>query len=212
MLFGGKKEREAEELMRRHVEVVGRVITDLQLAIKEYCTDCVEFDDRAIQVQKGESEADDIRRDLEQRLCDGAFMPVLRGDYSHAIESIDKIANQCEAVAQYMLLTRPQLDEKAQEGLVQIMDTTVLCFRPLMEMFEQFGKGQEVIKLAHKVEEGESDVDDLFAGIVSRLFKSDLDLAVKLHVKMLLDRAAAISNRIEDASDWLLIMATKRPG
>lgn len=138
-------------------------------------------------------------------------MPALRGDYSRTIEAIDKIANTCEAVAQFLLLTRPQLDKKVQEGLLQIMDTTVLCFKPLMEMFKLLGKGAEVVKMAHLVEEGEQDVDDLYAGIVSRLFKSDHDLAYKLHVKMVLDRAAAISNRIEDASDCLLVMATKRP-
>lgn len=212
MLFGGKKEREAEKLMRKHMEVVGRVITDLQLAIKDYCTDCAEFDDRAIQVQKGEHEADDIRREIEQRLCDGAFMPAIRGDYSQTLEAIDKIANQCEAVAQFLQQTRPNLEPAVQEGLVQMVDTTVLCFKPLKDMFGQLGKGGEVLNLAHRVEEGEQDVDDLFAGMVSRLFKSDLDLAAKLHVKMLLDRTAAISNRIEDASDCLLIMATKRPG
>jgi len=211
MLFGGKKEREAEDLMRRHIEMVGRVIIDIRKAVKDYCTDCAEFDERAVQVQKGEHDADELRRKVERRLCDGAFLPVLRGDYSRTVEAIDKIANQCEAVAEFLLLTRPQLDSDVQEGLVKIVDSTTQCFKPLREMFDLVEQGKAVIKMAHKVEEGEQDVDDLFAGIVSRLFKSDLDLARKLHIKMLLDRTAAISNRIEDASDCLLVMATKRP-
>jgi len=127
------------------------------------------------------------------------------------VEAVDKVANQCESVAQFLLLTRPELDADTQEGLVQIMEETVRGYVHISEMCEKFDEGKRVVQLAHLVEDSEKAVDRLFATIVRKLFQSDADLAQKLHVKMLLDRAAAISNRIEDASDCFLILVSKRP-
>jgi predicted phosphate transport protein (TIGR00153 family) len=211
MLFGGKKERLTEDLIKRHIEAVGDVIQSLHQAIKDYCTDCSEFETRAREVEKFESAADDLRREIEHQLYDGAFMPVQRGDYSRMVEAVDKIANQSEAVSQFLLLTRPELDEATIEGLGEIMDATTLCYKSIPQMFEQFDRGEVVNRLAHEIEDGESKVDELFARIVRDLFASDLDLARKLHIKLLLDRAAAVSNRIEDASDCFQILVSKRP-
>jgi predicted phosphate transport protein (TIGR00153 family) len=211
MLFGGKKERQVEELIHHHIERVGQVLNSMHRATGDYCAECMEFDGLAAQVMTGETEADEIRRDIERRLYDGAFMPIERGDYSRMVEAVDKVANQCEAVAQFLLLTRPELSDETKEGLIQIMDATLRCYQHIEGMFQKFEEGKTVMELAHKVEEEERNVDSLFAKIVSNLFESDLELARKIHVKMLLDRAAAISNRIEDASDCFLIIVSKRP-
>jgi uncharacterized protein len=211
MLFGGKKEREIEELFKRHIDKVGEVITSMHKAAQDYCTDCAEFDQRAKEVMQGESHADDMRREIEQRLYEGAFMPIQRGDYAAMVEKVDKIANQCEAVAEFLLLTRPQLSAPDKDGLIQIVEATVTCYQCIKEMFDQFGEGQAIIDLGHKVEEQEQNVDNLYAEVVSKLFKTDIDLARKLHIKMLYDRAAAISNRIEDASDSFSLIVSKRP-
>lgn len=212
MLFGGKKERETEALVKRHVGTVQKVLSSLRDAAADYCSTCAEFDVLAQGVLKGESEADEIRRQIEHRLYDGAFMPIDRGDYARLVESVDKVANQCEAVAEFLLLTRPVLDDDTKQGLGSIMETTLSCYECITEMIERVGEGKRVLELAHRVEEGEQEVDEIYARTVSGLFTSDIDLARKLHVKMLLDRAAAVSNRIEDASDMFCVLVSKRPG
>ena len=211
MLFGGKKERQTEKLIKRHIEVVGSVVSDVNKTILDYCDDADLFDKRAQQVVEGESEADKIRREIERNLYDGAFMPIQRGDYSWMIDRVDKIANQCEAVAQFLLLTRPQLPDDTKKGLRQIAAATVRCYSFIPQMFEQFDNGKTVLEMADHVAEEEKNVDNMFDGLVRRLFELDIDLALKIHVKMLLDRTAAISNRIEDASDRFCVMVSIRP-
>ena len=210
-MFFGKKERQTEELIQRHFEVVGRVVILLRGAVDGYCKTCDEFDDLAKRVLAGESEADSVRRGIEGILYDGAFMPVQRGDYARMVEDVDKVANQCESVAQFLMMTRPEMDPDTKEGLCEIMDATVRCYSHIPEMFVRFDEGRKVIELSHKIEEEEQNVDDIFARVVTELFESDMDLAQKLHLKMLLDRAASISNRIEDASDRFCIIITSSP-
>ncbi|MBW1871968.1 MAG: DUF47 family protein, partial [Deltaproteobacteria bacterium] len=122
MLFGGKKERQIEELFKHHIDKVGEVVDSMYKAAQDYCTDCAEFKQRASEVLHGESEADDMRREIEQRLYEGAFMPIQRGDYAAMVEKVDKIANQCEAVAEFLLLTRPGLSAADKDGLIRIME------------------------------------------------------------------------------------------
>ncbi len=211
MLFGRKKEQETEKTIKRHSEQVGAVVHALHKAVKDYCADCADFDTLAEKVVSGESEADEIRRKVEVLLYDGAFMPSMRGDYANLVESVDKVANQCEAVAQFLLNTRPELDKESRAGLVDIMKATVRCYDHITEMYDKFEDGMAVIDLAHKVEKKERKVDTLFAKIISRLFQAEGDLAKKILAKMLFDRAAAISNRIEDASDKFCVVVSKRP-
>lgn len=208
--FGGKKERQTEELIKQHIVLVGKAVTALHHTAMDYCADCKEYEEHGNEVSQAESDADEARRQAEQMIYDGAFMPVQRGDYAVLMDCIDKIANQCEAVAQFMMLTCPDLTPEIKDGLVEIMEATVRCYSHIPKMFDGFENGQAVMTAAHRVEEEEQNVDKLFARIVSHLFKSDLDLAHKIHIKMLLDRSAAVSNRIEDASDRFSIMVSKR--
>jgi len=210
MLFG-KKERHAEDLIKRHIVLVGEAVEALQKAIDGYCIGCVEFDQLVDVVHDREHEADQVRREVEMTLYDGAFMPMERGDYVALVERIDKIANGSEAAAEFMLLTHPELDEQTKTHLQAIVEATVRSYRHILEMHDGFEDGRVVLELAHKVEEEEQAVDRLFATAVRQLFDSELDLARKIHLKMLLDRIAAISNRVEDASDRFSVMVSKRP-
>ena len=209
-MFFGKKERKTEKLILEHIESVGVVVSTLEQTIIDYCRD-KKFKKKALEVEQGESAADSIRREIELSLYDGAFLPVQRGDYARLIEAVDKVANQCESVSKFLRLTRPELDPDSMEGAQQIMEATVRCFAHLPEMFTNFDNGREVMELAHWVEEEEQAVDQLYEKTVRRLFKSDLDLAQKLHIKLLLDRTAAITNRIEDASDRFQVIVATRP-
>lgn len=209
-MFFGKKERQTEKLILDHIESVGRVVTMLEQTIQDYCED-KKFKKMAIEVEAGESVADSIRREIEMSLYDGAFMPAQRGDYTRLVESVDKVANQCEAVSKFLRLTRPELDPGSIEGVQQIMEATVRCFAHLPTMIAKFDHGREVMELAHWVEEEEQAVDEIYEKTVRKLFKSDLELAQKLHIKLFLDRVAAITNRIEDSSDRFQVIVATRP-
>ena len=210
-MFFGKKERQTEQLILDHIEAVGRVVTVLGQTIQDYCDEKKRFKKQAMEVESGESAADGIRRNIEMSLYDGAFMPAQRGDYSRLVESVDKVANQCEEVSQFLRLTRPELDPDSINGLKQIAEATVRCFAHLPTMFAKFDTGRKVMELAHQVEKEEQAVDEIFAKTVRQLFKSEMDLAHKLHIKLLLDRVAAVTNRIEDASDRFQIIVATRP-
>jgi len=210
MLFG-KKERHAESLMKRHIELVGEVISILNDTVRDYCADSEDFKEKAALVRIREHDADEVRREIEMTLYEGAFMPIERGDYVALVEQTDKIANQCESVADYLSLTRPELCGDTAKGLTDIVEATMRAYTQMPAMFDGFEDGRAVLAMAHEVEEEERAVDQIYARVVSDLFEADCPLSRKLHVKMLLDRAASISNRIEDASDRFCVIVAKRP-
>jgi predicted phosphate transport protein (TIGR00153 family) len=157
-----------------------------------------------------EHEADEVRRDIECKLYEGAFLPIYREDYIMLVEQLDQVANQAEAVSQFIMLTRPSVPEMIQEDLRQIARISVEAFRGIVDCVVAVRKdAAQAFAVSKEVQKRESEVDEIVWQMTKKLFKSDLPKAEKIHVKMLIDRIAAVSNRIEDTSDRLAIMAVK---
>jgi len=57
----------------------------------------------------------------------------------------------------------------------------------------------------------ETEADRIEWETIKKLFKSDLDLCRKLHVRELVEDIAIISDLAEDAAERVGVMAVKRP-
>jgi uncharacterized protein len=211
MVFFGKKEKEVEELIVRHIQLVKQTLTEFSALVGDYLNRDKQFKEDAYRIHTLEHEADSTRRQVSRKLCQGAFLPIFREDYVVLLELIDKIANKAEATSDLIVLTRPRIPDFLIEGLRELTEATVRCFDPIENLYDLFQKKlSEVLATAAKVEEGEQAVDMLQWNLIKAVFKSDLSLAEKLLLKELIDDIATISDRIEDVSDRFEIMVVKR--
>ena len=169
------------------------------------------FKEECSEVDRLEHQADEVRREIECKLYEGAFLPIYREDYIHLIEQVDQIANQAEAVSQFITLTRPEIPEMVREDLRRIAQVSAESFDVILSSMEAIQKDmKKTFAVSEQVQKKEKEVDDIVWQMVKKIFKSDMDKGEKIHVKMLIDRIAAISNRIEDTADRLVLMAVKR--
>jgi len=210
MIFD-KKEVEADRLLGEHFEIVGKVLDDFKVMFQYYVDQDKRFKDEAYRIHKMEHDADMIRRDIQLKLHQGAYLPIYREDYVQLAEKIDTIANGAEAVGDYIVLTRPRIPEFAEVDFMLMVDKTHDTYEPLRRALNALRKDMDsIIEIRATVGEFEQDIDRMLWDMTKRLFKSELDLAWKLHVKMLYDKVANISNRIEDLADHFEIMVIKR--
>lgn len=210
MIFD-RKEAEADQLLIRHSGIVGKVLKEFKLMFMYYMRDEKAFKEQAYKIHTLEHEADIVRREIELKLNEGAFLPVYREDYVALAECVDKIANGAESVGDYVVLTRPPVPDFISEDFQRMVDLTVDTYAPLEQGLEALRTDMDkVMDIGDKVGQGERAVDVVLWDITKRLFKSDLDLALKLHVKGLIDKVGNVSNRIEDVADQLEIMVIKR--
>jgi len=206
-----KKEAAANKLLMQHFEIIGKVLEEFEKMIKYYMKNEKLFKEQAYRIHTQEHEADLLRRDIRVKLTEGAFLPVYREDYLRLADHVDKIANRAEDVGDYLVLTRPRIPDFLREDLARMVERTRQAYEPLINAMTTLDDDLDRIgRIREEVAEGEQSVDRMLWDMTKHLFKSDLDLAQKLHVKGLLDRVAELSNRIEDVADHFEIMLIKR--
>ncbi|MDP8215524.1 MAG: DUF47 family protein [Candidatus Euphemobacter frigidus] len=211
MLFD-RKEKEVGRLFLDHFDKVAEALEHLRELITAYLHQDREFKDSSLLVHRSEQEADRVKQAIEAQLYAGAFLPINRGDYIMLAEFIDRIANQAETTANLIVLTRPEIPGFLNDNITLLLDKAIASFIAFKAALEKMHQDSEVVKEAiGLVVNFEKAADKIEWETIKKLFKSDLDLARKLHIRELVQDIASISDLAEDAGERLGIMVIKRP-
>jgi len=211
MIFS-KKEKEVEKLFMEHYARVNEALLNLKELIITYLQDDRKFKEASLLVHQSEQAADAIKQEIEAKLYAGAFLPINRGDYIMLAEFIDRIANQAETTANLIVLTRPEIPDFLDNDLTLLLDKAIFSFDGFKGALENMNKDIDAVKESiARVVTFETEADRLEWETIKKLFKSNLDLARKLHLRELVEDIAYISDLAEDAAERLGVMIVKRP-
>ncbi len=133
-----------------------------------------------------ENEADDLKRDIRQRLPASLFLPVPRTDLLDLLRMQDKIANRAKDIAGLMLGRQMQVPQPIQEELLDLLRTTllaieqaVLALNELDELLAAGFRGHEVDiveRLITELDELEHKADQHERKLRSSLFAVEREL------------------------------------
>jgi hypothetical protein len=211
MFFSHSREQEVETLIQEHFVTVQETLQEFHKMFDDYLEHNKLFKEEAYRIHELEHNADVIRHTIEAKLYEGAFLPIYREDYVELVEEVDKVANQAESSSDFIVLTRPQIPDFMIPGLLEIVDATCEMYTPFLNVLTTFNTDMSKVYAATTmVKDLEQQVDKMEWDLIKSVFKSDLDLARKLHLKQLVETISQISNIIEDAADRFEIMVLKR--
>jgi len=138
-------------------------------------------------------------------------LPNFRGDLLGIIESLDKIANKAEAVADEIELQNLRIPAELFENFESLAKKSLETFQALKdaakEMFEDFESASQKITDTEKFEH---EADEIERETIRKIFSLDISLAEKIQLKKLVHRIADISDTSEDVSDRIQIILYKR--
>ncbi|MCK4706700.1 MAG: TIGR00153 family protein [Gammaproteobacteria bacterium] len=133
-----------------------------------------------------EQEADVLKKALRMNLPKGLFMPMSRQDLLEVLLTQDKIANKSKDIAGIILGRRMTLPSVVHEDYIRFVQRCVdackqakKAINELDELVETGFSGQEikiVTDMLTKLDEIESDTDNLQSGIRRQLFAIEKDL------------------------------------
>jgi len=212
-LFFGKKEEKVIKLFSKHLEKVEDGVNLLTELLELYVNNDMEKSfELSKKISDIESEADTLRRKTESEMYGGAFLPNFRGELLELIETVDKVMNKTQTVAEILVFQKPKIPESFREGFLeqsQLVKKTYKSLKKSIEnVFENIEKSGEYIQ---KVESHEHEEDILEKDLLRKLFEIDsIELAEKLQLKDLFLQIGDIADRAEDASDKLEIIILKR--
>lgn len=163
------------------------------------------------QIKQLEHDADNLRRDIEAKLYTQNLIPDLRADVLNLVENLDKVINKFDEVVYEFYIEQPDIPEEYHMRFTEICDLSADCAENLSiasrAFFRDFSSVRDFSQKVYFIEH-ESDVSS--GHLKQAVFDSELPLANKLQLNILISEIAEIADIAEDCVDELLIFTIKR--
>ncbi|MFW5980629.1 MAG: DUF47 domain-containing protein [Halanaerobiaceae bacterium] len=213
-VFWGRFE-EIEKLFANFNECVQECLFCSLEAILEYINN---YENEEVErltriVHRAESEADEYRREIINKLLQGTLMPNTRGDLMNLIEDIDDIADNAEDVLDSTLFIALDLSELNQQQIEDMVEQIKKQYQKLARAVSNiFTDMSQAMTDAGQLENIESSIDDIEENIIRKISKrDDLELAQKLAYRDTISEISDLADTIENAGDIIeIIVATRR--
>ncbi len=180
--------------------------------VSDYLKDELDqFEDRLKQIDSFESKADSLRREIENYLYSRSLIPEMRGDVLGLLEHLDNIIDAGKESLMQFSVEAPDIPTELTEEHLSLVamsnraaDAVVAASRAF---FVELSRVQDSI---HKVYFFEKESDRISDRLKRRIFRMDMDLSRKTHLRDIVDNIDRISDCAEDVADRLSIYAIKR--
>lgn len=177
--------------------------------LKEGCS--TEFNDKHLHVDKLESQADELRRNIEIQLYAQTLIPESRGDVLGLMENLDKIINLIEGVLWAFSIEKPEIPDYCHEGYRSLADMSCEAVEALVLASRAFFRNIEAVgDHNHKVMHFETEADKASTRLKRAIFDSDIKLGHKMHLRGFVENIDDIADWSEDVADRLAIYVIKR--
>jgi predicted phosphate transport protein (TIGR00153 family) len=95
-----KKQEKVEQMLERYFDRCDACYEQLEVAFQSFFENGTgaDFDEKVNGIHERESQADDLRRDIELTLYGKALLPESRGDLLGLLESFDGLPNIAETI------------------------------------------------------------------------------------------------------------------
>jgi hypothetical protein len=171
------------------------------------------FNDNIITLSKLESDADQIRREIENRLYTHSLMPQLRGDILRLLEEMDDIIDIMKTNLYQFDVEIPNIPTELNQDLLKLTELTVSSVDALLPAVRSYFRTPDNVKdQLHRVYFYEKETDKLAASIKRKVFRDmpNLKLSEKFHLRYFTFHIEQVSDASEKVADLLAVMAIKR--
>ena len=212
MTFLFKKTKELEKKIDDYLDLLIKGASLFRFGVKYYMEgEMEELEVRRHSLHECEAEGDRLRREIESSLYTETLIPEFRGDVLGLLEACDQVLNltyetlsQFETELPYFL---PEIKDK-------YLDLTEISMKTVEEMVSAvrayFKDVVNIRSYISKVQVSESESDKIARNIKRQVFRTDIDLCQKMHMRYFALHIEIIADEAEDVCDRLSIAAIKR--
>ncbi len=160
-----------------------------------------------------ETDADIIRRKIENILYTQSLMPQLRGDILRLLEEMDNIIDLAKKSLFQFDVEVPAIPVELNQDLIKLTELCVCAIESVVPAARAYFRSPELVKeKLHRVYLFEKEADKLADSIKRRVFQElpITRLSEKFHLRYFTLHIENLSDAAERAADQLSIMAIKR--
>ena len=159
-----------------------------------------------------ESQADNVRREIESMMYAKAVFPESRGDILGLLESADRVPNRAESVLRNLYLEQIVIPADLAPDIKALTHLVFDCVEALLNSVKVlFSNYQQASEYNGQVDRLESEADHLEAKLIEQIFASDSRPASeKILLRQKVVAVSSIADRAEDTGDRIRIIIVKR--
>ncbi|MBC7221411.1 DUF47 family protein [Candidatus Bipolaricaulota bacterium] len=210
-VFGlrGRAVAKVRDLVQEHLHWVEETLSAMGQAVEAYLGGerWEVLEERAVEVHRQESRADDARRVAETALVRGALLVGTRRNLLDILDALDIVANNAEAAVDFLVYQRVAVPEILHPLIRDFLAGLKEEWKILRSAVEAFlaGNAEETVRLCEEVDQRESFLDGIHRRLIMRLFSLELPLAEKIQARDFLNQLEACANAMEDVGDLLTV-------
>lgn len=212
-MFLFHKNRKLLDMLNRYLAVVNDTTDEFSAAFNYLLENGIDehFKVLGSKTHKMESNADDLRRDIELLMYEKSLMPESRRDLLEVIEMIDRIPNCEESILSLIISQDIELSDHIKDDMSELVslsiDTVELVIKATNACFNAVGDMDELARL---IDNNESVGDHLERKMIEKIFSLTIDTGEKILQKEYVLQLGHICDLCESVKDKLVITNIKR--
>jgi uncharacterized protein len=212
MLFNRAKSIEGN--IDKYLENILKAGLSFEAGMKEYFENKLDqFEERSEEVQKLESESDEMRREIKYKLYKELLIPDARGDVLGLLETLDNVIDTIEMVMIRFSIEKPIIWPELKDDFLELTNASVKCVFELVAasraFFIDISKVPDYLVQVHF---WEHEADKIEERIMRKAFEGNFidKLSHKVHMRYFAERISLLADEAEDVADRLDIYTIKR--
>lgn len=170
-----------------------------------------DFENAIVSIDKLESQADKLSKEVESNLYSHSLIPEHRGDVLGLLENSDNMIDTAKTCLYQFSVEQPSVPEEFHEGFTKLADAGCSAVEAVIVSARAFFKDVQSVKdNLYKVHHFEKEADGISDRLKRSVFASDLELAHKIHLRYFALNVDRVADRAEEVADRLAIYAIKR--
>ena len=209
-----KKEREVNFLLEKHLEEIKDWLMVSSEALSSFLSDDIDkINHLLLSKNQIHTSLEAGRQEIWERLCSGAYLPVMRGDLYGIVKSVDRIADAATLSCETFLFLQPEIPIKIKNQLATIVRMVFFLFRPIHESVLYYLRGDDVLKVIRKNVDAflvkRAEVNTLASNLKNQIYSSDLDHWQKSHLNDCMQSISSISSQAIETNDQIQLIMVK---
>jgi predicted phosphate transport protein (TIGR00153 family) len=204
-----QKEEQVLEKVDTFTQLVVVTVSKLADVMQRFVHDeYSELDAAACELDTLESEADDLKAEILDRLAMGGVFFMGRADLARLVTSMDGIANYAVGAADRIAMRHFTLPAELNQWLVEMVQVDIEAVGTLREAVLAMRKDfRQAIVVAGKVDKLESRADSIFSSMYRFMFDMDTDFKTFHQLKAIIERLESIADKCSQNAELIRHMA-----
>ncbi len=208
-LFSSKR---LENQIDQFLDAVSQGLLVFLNGVKSYFDeDKEDFEHYLNEINKLEAEADKLRRSIENDLYTFSLIPENRGDVLALLEHLDNVIDSSKETLYQFDVEVPDIPLDFAGKFIKLAELSCNAGEEIVLAVRAFFKDIKSVRdHVHKVYFYEKEADRLGNHLKKDIFRTDMKLSRKIHLRYFATHVEKISDDAEDVADRLSIYTIKR--